>query len=47
VDGVTDIPYRMRYPQQEQTLNGANRKAAVDRLTNGDVIFSKLWWDVN
>lgn len=47
VDGVTDLPYRMRYPAQEQTLNGANRKAAADQLSNGDVIFSKLWWDVN
>lgn len=47
VDGVTDLPFRMRYPQQEQTLNGANRAAAVSRLSNGDVIFSKLWWDVN
>ncbi len=47
VEEVTDLPYRMKYPQQEQTLNGASRKAAADRLGNGDVIFSKLWWDVN
>ena len=45
VPEVTDLPYRMRYPAQEQTLNGANRSAAVDLLDNGDVIFSKLWWD--
>lgn len=44
---VTDLPYRMRYPQQEQTLNGASRKAAADALSNGDVIYSKLWWDVD
>ncbi|MCX2679496.1 SusD/RagB family nutrient-binding outer membrane lipoprotein [Galbibacter sp. EGI 63066] len=47
VEQVTDLPYRMRYPAQEQTLNGANRKEAADRLSNGDVIYSKLWWDVN
>ncbi|MEX0986340.1 MAG: SusD/RagB family nutrient-binding outer membrane lipoprotein [Bacteroidales bacterium] len=44
---VTDIPYRMRYPQKEQTLNGESRAAAVEGLDNGDVIYSKLWWDVN
>jgi hypothetical protein len=44
---VTDLPYRMRYPAQEQTLNGANRKVAVDALSDGDVIYSKLWWDKN
>lgn len=44
---VTDIPYRMEYPDQERTLNGVNRKEAVDRLSNGDELDSKLWWDVN
>jgi hypothetical protein len=47
VEEVTDLPYRMKYPQQEQTLNGESRKEAADRLSNGDVIYSKLWWDVN
>lgn len=47
VPEVTDIPYRMRYPAQEQTLNGENRKAAVSKLSDGDVVYSKLWWDVN
>ena len=47
VEEVTDLPYRMRYPAQEQTLNKDNRKEAVARLENGDVIYSKLWWDVN
>ena len=41
---VTELPYRMRYPAQEQTLNGDSRKAAVAKLSNGDVIYSKLWW---
>ena len=44
---VTDLPYRMRYPAQEQTLNGASRKVAADALSNGDVIYSKLWWDLD
>lgn len=47
VADVTDLPYRMKYPQQEQTLNGTNWKVAADALENGDVIFSKLWWDVD
>ena len=47
VDEVTDLPYRMKYPQQEQTLNGDNWKTAVEALENGDVIYSKLWWDVD
>lgn len=47
VEQVTDLPYRMKYPQQEQTLNGDNWKAAADKLSNGDVIYSKLWWDVD
>lgn len=47
VDGVTDLPNRMKYPDFERTLNGDNRKEAVSRLGNGDAINSKLWWDVN
>ena len=44
---ITDIPYRMEYPSQESTLNGANYKSAVALLSNGNEINSKLWWDVN
>ncbi len=44
---VDDLPSRMRYPQFEQTLNGEMRAEAVARLSNGDAIDSKLWWDVN
>jgi hypothetical protein len=47
IPDLTDVPYRMMYPQQEQTLNGDNRKAAADKLSNGDTQSSKLWWDVN
>jgi len=44
---VTDLPFRLRYPQILQTLNGANRAEAVSGLSNGDTILSKLFWDVN
>lgn len=45
---IPDLPNRMMYPQQEQTLNGENRKEAVSRsLKDGDTQKSKLWWDVN
>ncbi|PKQ64600.1 hypothetical protein BZG01_14575 [Labilibaculum manganireducens] len=44
---VTDIPYRMEYPNQESTLNGDNYKVAVSNLTDGNTIKSRLWWDVN
>ncbi len=46
IPDVTDLPYRMRYPQYERTLNGENRSAAVAKLNNGDAVVSKLWWDV-
>lgn len=44
---VTEIPFRLRYPQILQTLNGANRSAAAAKLSQGDLITSKLFWDVN
>ncbi|MGB3145647.1 MAG: SusD/RagB family nutrient-binding outer membrane lipoprotein [Maribacter sp.] len=44
---VTEIPFRLRYPQILQTLNGTNRSAAAAKLPNGDLITSKLFWDVN
>ena len=45
--GSTDLPFRIRYPQTVQTLNGDNLAEAVSRLPNGDTILSKLFWDVN
>ncbi|WP_026450500.1 SusD/RagB family nutrient-binding outer membrane lipoprotein [Aequorivita capsosiphonis] len=45
--GSTDLPYRLRYPQTLQTLNGANLDEAVRGLPNGDSILSKLFWDNN
>ncbi|MCL5245067.1 SusD/RagB family nutrient-binding outer membrane lipoprotein [Cellulophaga sp. 20_2_10] len=44
---VNDLPFRLRYPQILQTLNGANRAAAASDLSNGDLITSKLFWDLN
>ncbi|WP_086478390.1 SusD/RagB family nutrient-binding outer membrane lipoprotein [Arenibacter amylolyticus] len=44
---VTEIPFRLRYPQILQTLNGTNRNAAAAKLSEGDLITSKLFWDVN
>lgn len=45
--GSTDLPFRLRYPQTLQTLNGANYTAAISGLPNGDTILSKLFWDNN
>ncbi|MPQ46258.1 SusD/RagB family nutrient-binding outer membrane lipoprotein [Marinifilum sp. N1E240] len=44
---VTDLPFRMEYPNNEFTLNEVNYKAAVALLSDGNEITSKLWWDVN
>ena len=42
---VTDLPFRLEYPDFEKTLNEENNLAASSALSNGDVINSKLWWD--
>jgi len=47
IQQTQDLPYRMKYPDQEYTLNGTKNKEARDRLPNGDTQASKLWWDVN
>ena len=47
VETIIDLPSRIRYPQSLQTLNGSNRAEAVRRLEGGDVITSKLIWDIN
>lgn len=44
---IDDLPSRVKYPVVLQTLNGANRSEAVSKLSNGDNIDSKLFWDVN
>lgn len=44
LEDIDDIPYRIRYPEGEQSLNRANWSAAVANLSNGDNLDSKLWW---
>lgn len=46
--GVTaaNIPVRMIYPINEQTLNGANYTAASSAIGN-DKLTQKLFWDIN
>ncbi len=41
-----EIPRRLRYPNGEQVGNAENYAAAVARLDGGDVITSRMWWDV-
>lgn len=42
-----DIISRVKYPTNESTLNGANWKEAVSRLTDGtNNYYSKMYWDV-
>lgn len=41
-----EIPRRLRYPIREQVNNPVNYQIAVDRLTGGDQITSRVWWDV-
>jgi hypothetical protein len=40
------IPVRLIYPINEQTLNKENRDAAAAAI-GGDLATTKLWWDVN
>ena len=44
---INDLPTRLRYPQILQSLNGENRASAVSKLSDGDTVESKLFWDVN
>ncbi len=48
-DGESDgeIPRRLRYPLDEKINNTQNYNEAVDRLSGGDVISARMWWDVN
>ena len=46
VSGITDLPKRLRYPIVLQTLNGANRAAAVAKL-GSDTVTESLFWDNN
>jgi len=39
------IPRRLEYPASEKVTNGASYNAAVARLTGGDLLTSRMWWD--
>lgn len=41
-----NIPRRMTYPTDEYLKNEANVTAAVGRLSGGDNLMSRIWWDV-
>ncbi len=40
------IPRRFTYPVSESQSNAANYQDAVSRLTGGDKMTSRVWWDV-
>lgn len=39
------IPRRLTYPQSEATINAANYGEAVSRLSDGNKMTSRMWWD--
>jgi hypothetical protein len=39
------IPRRFTYPESEATANQANYLEAVSRLSDGDKMTSRVWWD--
>lgn len=45
LDGTT-IPYRLKYPVDEQTLNGTSYNAAI-ASQGADNQQTKVWWDLN
>jgi hypothetical protein len=40
-----NIPRRLTYPLSEYTLNDKNVTAAASRLSGGDQMLSRFWWD--
>jgi hypothetical protein len=42
---VSAVPRRLTYPGNEQSFNGANLSAAIARLSGGDDLLSRIWWD--
>ncbi len=39
------IPRRFTYPIEEASINGDNYQDAVNRLSGGDEMTSRIWWD--
>lgn len=48
-NGPTDtdgkVPRRLTYPAEEYSKNGTNVQEAVARLSGGDKLTSRMWWD--
>jgi len=43
---TSEIPRRFTYPISETQSNNTNYKESVSRLSNGDAMDSRIWWDV-
>lgn len=43
----TNVPGRLKYPDDEQTLNGTSYTEGLNTLGGADNQDTKLWWDVN
>ena len=43
---VNQVPTRLTYPAREQTLNATNNTAAAAAI-GGDILLTKIFWDVN
>ncbi|WKS95754.1 SusD/RagB family nutrient-binding outer membrane lipoprotein [Riemerella columbina] len=43
---VESVPVRMKYSDQEYLLNKANVTAAANKLSGGDKVSSKIFWDI-
>lgn len=39
------IPRRLIYPQSEAALNGDNYNAAIAKITGGNTLTGRVWWD--
>jgi hypothetical protein len=39
------IPRRLTYPQSEATINAEHYSDAVSRLSDGNTMTSRMWWD--
>jgi len=40
-------PRRLRYPEDERNNNLSNYEAQVSKMSGGDELSSRVWWDVN
>jgi hypothetical protein len=40
------LPRRLMYPQHEASINSANFNEAVARMSDGNSMKSRVWWDV-